>query len=77
MYRIFVFSLLLFASLIARSQFGSYGVTDARSLGMGNTHNAATYDLYAIGKNPGLLSYKDGEFKVSVIFPNLTAQLRK
>jgi hypothetical protein len=74
MYRLFVFSLLVFASMMAQSQFGSYGVTDARSLGMGNTYNATSFDLYAIGKNPGFLAKKGGEFKVSLIFPNLTAQ---
>jgi hypothetical protein len=41
---------------------------------MGNTYNATTFDLYAIGKNPGLLANKGGEHKVSIIFPNLTAQ---
>jgi len=41
---------------------------------MGNTYNATTFDLYAIGKNPGLLSLRDGNYKVSIIFPNLTAQ---
>jgi len=60
--------------MTGNAQYGSFGVTDARSLGMGNTYNATTYDLYAIGKNPGLLAKKGGEFKVSFIFPNLTAQ---
>lgn len=57
-----------------QAQFGSYGVTDARSLGMGNTYNATSYDLYAIGKNPGLLIKNDAPCKLSLIFPNLTAQ---
>jgi hypothetical protein len=74
MYRIIFLSLLIFISLSANSQFGSFGVTDARSLGMGNTYNATSFDLYAVGKNPGLLANKNGAFKVSVIFPNLTAQ---
>lgn len=41
---------------------------------MGNTYNATTFDLYAVGKNPGLLVQKDGDYMISVIFPNLTAQ---
>ena len=75
MIRLFIF--MLFAAILSvtvNAQYGSFGVTDARSLGMGNTYNATTYDLYAIGKNPGLLAKKGGEFKVSFIFPNLTAQ---
>jgi hypothetical protein len=56
------------------SQYGSYGVTDARSLGMGNTYTATSYDLYAINKNPGLLSKREDECKVTLIFPNITAQ---
>ena len=72
----YLISILLFSclSIAVKAQYGSFGVTDARSLGMGNTYNATTYDLYAIGKNPGLLAKKGGEFKVSIIFPNLTAQ---
>lgn len=64
--------LLLATTTIA--QVGSYGVTDARSIGMGNTYTATTYDLYAIGKNPGLLSKRQDECKLTLIFPNLTAQ---
>jgi hypothetical protein len=41
---------------------------------MGNTYNATTYDLYAIGKNPGLLAKTHAPCKVTFIFPNLTAQ---
>ncbi len=69
--------LILFVILLSfpgRAQYGSFGVTDARSLGMGNTYNATTFDLYALGKNPGFLANKGGEHKVSFIFPNLTAQ---
>ncbi|MEE4257790.1 MAG: DUF5723 family protein [Bacteroidales bacterium] len=60
--------------ITALGQYGSYGVTDARSLGMGNTYNATSFDLYAIGKNPGLLAKNDANCKVTFIFPNLTAQ---
>ena len=66
--------LFTFLAFSLKAQYGSFGVTDARSLGMGNTYNATTYDLYAIGKNPALLSNKGGDHKVSIIFPNLTAQ---
>ena len=41
---------------------------------MGNTYNATSFDLYAIGKNPGLLPLSDENCKVTIIFPNLTAQ---
>jgi len=71
------FPIIIIAMLLSvdsQAQYGSFGVTDARSLGMGNTYTATTFDLYAIGKNPGLLSNKGGEHKVSFIFPNLTAQ---
>ncbi|MEN8224668.1 MAG: hypothetical protein ABFS05_04835, partial [Bacteroidota bacterium] len=66
--------MLMLASVSMRAQYGSFGVTDARSLGMGNTYTATSFDLYAIGKNPGLLSSRDGNYKLSIIFPNLTAQ---
>lgn len=68
--------IIFFISLVfsSRAQFGSYGVTDARSLGMGNTYTATTYDLYAIGKNPALLSKREDQCKVTIIFPNATAQ---
>ena len=71
-----VFSIIFTVFLLntALSQYGAYGVTDARSLGMGNTYTATTFDLYAIGKNPGLLSKSDENCKFTIIFPNLTAQ---
>ncbi len=68
-----IFTLLLMPFALV-AQFGSFGVTDARSLGMGNTYNATSFDLYAIGKNPGLLSLTDEACKLTIIFPNLTAQ---
>lgn len=71
---IFPIIFLFFLGTGLQAQFGSYGVTDARSLGMGNTYNATSYDLYAIGKNPGLLIKNDAPCKVTFIFPNLTAQ---
>ena len=70
-YFLFIMTIL---SVSTQAQYGSFGVADARSLGMGNTYNATTFDLYAVGRNPGLLANKGGEHKVSVIFPNLTAQ---
>ena len=70
----FLILILTLLSFSVRGQYGSFGVTDARSLGMGNTYTATTYDLYAIGKNPGLLPMRHGNEKVSFIFPNLTAQ---
>lgn len=72
--RCLIFIWALFIVVGARGQYGSYGVTDARSLGMGNTYTATTYDLYSIGKNPGLLAKTDAPCKLTVIFPNLTAQ---
>lgn len=66
--------LTLLFPITAITQYGSYGVTDARSLGMGNTYTATSYDLYAIGKNPGLLSKRQDECKLTFIFPNVTAQ---
>ena len=63
--------IVLFLSIDSSAQYGSFGVTDARSMGMGNTYNATTFDLYAIGKNPGLLSNKEGEHKDTYNFPNL------
>lgn len=74
MQRPVIIILLLLLAYTGRSQFGSFGVTDARSLGMGNTYTATTYDLYAIGKNPALLSKRDDNCKVTIIFPNATAQ---
>jgi hypothetical protein len=72
--RLIFIVLMLFLSIGSSAQFGSFGITDARSLGMGNTYNATTFGLYAIGKNPGLLTNKGGDHKVAFIFPNLTAQ---
>ena len=34
------------------AQYGSFGVTDAHSIGMGNTYNATSHGLLSVGKNP-------------------------
>jgi hypothetical protein len=72
-YLVFILLFLIWPSVL-NAQYGSFGVTDARSLGMGNTYNATSFDLYAVGKSPALLAKSDAPCKVTFIFPNITAQ---
>lgn len=55
------------------AQYGINGITDARSIGLGNSYTNSSYGLMAIGKNPSLLANtgNDGR-EVSLMFPNIT-----
>lgn len=64
-------SFILF-SLITHGQYGSFGLTDARQLGLGNTFVTNSRGLYAAGKNPALLAYQVSDRKLEVLFPNLS-----
>ena len=59
---------------IGQAQFGSYGLTNARNIGLANTYTANSYGLFSVGVNPGLLNKNpDGE-EISILFPGLTAR---
>ncbi|MDA3842903.1 MAG: DUF5723 family protein [Candidatus Kapabacteria bacterium] len=54
----YIISILLIAAFsftTAAAQYGSFGVSDAQSMGMGNTHNSFGYGIMSVGKNPALL----------------------
>ena len=74
MKKLLLIFIVIYFGISAQAQYGSFGVTDAYSLGMGNTYNATAYGLLSVGKNPGWLHHQDKDIKVSIIFPNLTAQ---
>lgn len=75
-----LFSLILFTSIINISiyaQYGSTGVTDARSLGLGKTHTATSEGVYSIGINPANLIFsEEGSADFTTAFPLPTAGLR-
>jgi hypothetical protein len=58
-----------------KAQYGAYGITDARSIALGNTYNASSYQLYSLGTNPSLLAWNDfDKHAVQLHFPNATLQ---
>jgi len=73
--KIFI-SAIFFAILItfpAYSQYGSTGVTDARSLGLGKTHTATSEGIFCIGINPANLIFSDEssvDFSTALPFPS-------
>ena len=66
--------IILLCTSISYAQFGSYGLTNARNVGLANTYTANSYGLYSIGINPGLLNKMPDEEQISVLFPSLTAR---
>lgn len=58
----------------AEAQYGSFGLTDARQLAFGNTYASNSRELYAAGKNPSLLAYREHDRKIDFLFPNLSAR---
>lgn len=68
--------ILLLNNLIL-SQYGSTGVTDARSLGLGKTHTATSEGVFAIGINPANLIFsEEGSVDFSTALPLPSAGLR-
>lgn len=68
---VFILSIQIF------SQYGSTGVTDARSLGLGKTHTATSEGVFSIGINPANLIFsKEGSIDFSTALPLPSAGLR-
>jgi hypothetical protein len=65
-------ALLLILYQFVNGQYGAFGLTDARQLGLGNTYASNSRGLYAAGKNPALLAYQKTDRKIEFIFPNLS-----
>ncbi len=55
------------------AQAGSFGVSDAKSLGMGNTGNTLS-GIFSIGKNPALMANADTSHSFQIILPSMSAQ---
>lgn len=67
----------LFSYISLYAQYGSTGVTDARSLGLGKTHTATSEGVFAIGINPANLIFSDeGSIDFSTALPLPSAGLR-
>lgn len=73
-----IFSAVIFLlSINIFAQFGSAGVKDARSAGMGRTNNASSLGLYSVGINPANLLYEhQTNFEISSILPMPTVSFR-
>lgn len=70
------FILILF-SITILGQYGSTGVTDARSLGLGKTYTATSEGVFSIGINPANLIYsKEGSIDFSTALPFPSAGIR-
>jgi len=69
--RIFLIALIfLLGSFSLLAQYGSFGITDARSVGMGNTYTASSYGVFSMGKNPALLSSNlDDSKSINILLP--------
>ena len=76
MKNIIILSLIMFAfSMQLNAQYGPYGSTDARSMGMANTYTATAGNIFAIGKNPAMLCYPtDMDSSVIILIPNIATQ---
>ncbi len=71
---ILIIAFIMVFSGTLKSQYGSFGLTDARQLGMGNTYATNSRELYAAGKNPSLLAERNSDRRLDILFPNLSAR---
>ncbi len=56
MKRTFIILILIFAFVELNAQYGSFGILDAKSNGMGGCANASATGLLSLGKNPAMLN---------------------
>ena len=69
-----IFIIYIFTLQFSFAQYGSYGVTDAQTVALGNTFGSS-FSTLAIGKNPAFLSYApDTNNYIAFQFPNLSAK---
>ena len=69
--------IFLLVNIMVSAQYGSTGVTDARSLGLGKTHTATSEGIFSIGINPANLIFsEEGLFDFTTALPFPSAGVR-
>ena len=69
--------IFLLVNIMVSAQYGSTGVTDARSLGLGKTHTATSEGIFSIGINPANLIFsEEGLFDFTTALPLPSAGVR-
>ena len=66
-----------FLSTAIYSQYSTYGITNARNMGMANVYTATSYGLYSVHINPSLLAKErlnGNKQRFSLMLPNVSAQ---
>ena len=75
--KILIIILTLISSVSVFAQYGSIGVTDARSMGLAKTYNAVSSGIYSIGINPANLSLNNqNTFEISSLLPLPSVSMR-
>ncbi len=65
---VLIFFILTNSLLI--SQSGSFGIGDAKSLGMGNTRNSSSLGLTGLASNPAMLDLRKGKHRLEILLPS-------
>ena len=74
---LFIIVLIFLFSFTAFAQYGSIEVKDARSVGLGKTHNAISSGLFSVGINPAnLLLNSNNNFEIATLLPLPTVSVR-
>lgn len=69
--------IFLLVNIMVSAQYGSTGVTDARSLGLGKTHTATSEGIFSIGINPANLIFsEEGSLDFTTALPLPSAGVR-
>lgn len=69
-----LFAILVFIPISLMSQYGPFGVSDARSTGMGNTGNAYHHEVIPISKNPALMALSPDSSFFRIVLPNISSR---
>ncbi len=72
-----ILTVIILFQISGFAQYGSVGVKDARSVGLGKTQNAVSSGLFSVGINPANLTLNnDHNFEISTLIPLPTVSVR-
>ena len=74
-FRVQIFILIMLFSFSAYAQYGSVGITNARSMGLGRTYNSVSTGIFAVGINPANLT-QSNTLEITTVLPLPAVSIR-
>jgi hypothetical protein len=68
------FIAIIFSPIAMLAQYGGFGITDARTLGMGNSGNAYHHEILPMSRNPATMALSPDTTFLRLVLPNVSAR---